>query len=402
MGEKRVVISMDSHVELYVDIKAYLDKSWHETFDRAVAVEKARFEATRRWRPQLAKKKRMSGRTGEDSAYTDARPLEKRLKELDDDGVAGEFVTVGFGARSNDPEFMQALTQAEMRWFEEYFGPAMFRFRGAVVVSMPAGIDVVVKEIEQAHEKGIVAVMLAGQPRNVGIHQPGLNSHYYDPMWRALGERKMAAVFHPGWSREKPLLEFDGSDYNPGWEAFAFMRLGSDTTDALPQLLIGAVPQRFPDLRFGFIESRVAWIPPMLEQLDNMVRHVGESSIKYEMLPSEMWKRQGFSGGPLEKEDLAVRHDAGVQTVAWGSDYPHAEGTWPMSRQWLAYLFRDIPREETDMIVSGNAARIFGWDLEKLAETPAASVPWPTRKETEKWRYSDAEADPFFRELVTD
>jgi hypothetical protein len=344
----------------------------------------------------------MSGRTGEDSAYTDARPLEKRLKELDDDGVAGEFVTVGFGARSNDPDFMQALTQAEMRWFEEYFGPAMFRFRGAIVVSMPAGIDVVVKEIEQAHEKGIAAVMLAGQPRNVGIHQPGLNSHYYDPMWRALGERNMAAVFHPGWSREKPLLEFDGTDYDPGWEAFAFMRLGSDTTDALPQLLIGAVPQRFPDLHFGFIESRVAWIPPMLEQLDNMVRHIGESSIKYEMLPSEMWQRQGFSGGPLEKEDLAVRHAAGVQTVAWGSDYPHAEGTWPMSRQWLAYLFRDIPREETDMIVSGNAARIFGWDLEKLAETPAAAVPWPTREETEKWRYDDAEADPFFRELVTD
>jgi hypothetical protein len=29
-------------------------------------------------------------------------------------------------------------------------------------------------------------------------------------------------------------------------------------------------------------------------------------------------------------------------------------------------------------------------------------VPWPTREETEKWRYDDAEADPFFRELVTD
>ena len=47
MPENRVVISMDSHVEFYVDTKAYLDPKWHETFDYAVRVERDRFEATR-------------------------------------------------------------------------------------------------------------------------------------------------------------------------------------------------------------------------------------------------------------------------------------------------------------------------------------------------------------------
>lgn len=402
MSDKRVVVSMDSHVELYVDTKAYLEPRWHATYDHAVAVEKARFEATRRWRPQLGEQVRMSGRKGEQHFYTDARPLEQRLQELDDDGIAGEFITVGFGARSNDPDFMHALTLAEIEWFHEFFSPAAERFRGAVVVTLPLGMDVVVEEIEHAHQHGIRAVILAGQPRNVGIHQPTLNSHYYDPMWRALADRDMAAVFHPGWSREKPRLEFDGSDEEPGWEGLAFLRLGADTGDALPQLLLGAVPQRHPNLTFGFIETGSAWIPPELAKLDRMVQGVGESSIEYEMLPSEMWRRNGFTSGPLEAGDIERRHVLGVENMAWGSDYPHSEGTWPISRRWLGYLFRDVPDDEIELMVAGNAARLLGFDLDQLAKTPAAEQPWPTREEAARWHHDADGEHPFFKELVKD
>ena len=82
MSEKRVVISMDSHVEFYVDTKSYLDRRWHETFDYATAVERRRFEATRKWRPQLIEKPRMSGRKGESQFYVEARPLNSASKSL--------------------------------------------------------------------------------------------------------------------------------------------------------------------------------------------------------------------------------------------------------------------------------------------------------------------------------
>ena len=299
---------------------------------------------------------------------------------------------------------MHALTEAEIRWFDDFFSPAGFRFRGAVVVTLPLGMDVVEDEIAFAHDHGIHAVILAGNPANVAVHQPGLNSHYYDRMWSALSERNMAAVFHPGWSREKPRLEFDGSDYNPGWESLMFMRMGRDTQDALPQLLMGAVPQRFPNLKFGTVEARTTWIPPLLGQLDDMVKQLdgSHSSIRYELLPSEMWRRQGFASGPLEVEDIAGRDEVGIENIAWGSDYPHAEGTWPISRRWLGYLFRDVPRAETDLMVGGNAARIFGFDLEKLAQTPAAAQPWLSAEEAAKWHYEAESEQALFRELVAD
>jgi predicted TIM-barrel fold metal-dependent hydrolase len=402
MTETRVVISMDSHVEFYVDTKSYLESRWHETFDSAAKAERARFEATRKWQPKLVDMPRMSGRTGATEYYTDARPLAQRLKDLDEDGVAGEFITVGFGARTTDPEFMHALTQAEIRWFADFFSPAAHRFRGAVVATLGLGMTAVVDEIEQAYEHGIRGVILAGNPRNVGIHQPGYNSRYYDPMWDALNEREMAIVFHPGWSRDKPLLEFSGSPQELGWEGLKFMVMSQECREALPPLLLGAVPQRYPRLRIGFVEASTGWIPPLLAQLDGIVKNIGESSVHFDLLPSEMWRRQCFASGPLEPQDIEDRYEVGVENLAWGSDYPHAEGTWPLSRRWLGYLFKDVPRHETDLMVSGNAARIFGFDLDELATTPAAAVPWPTAAEAARWHFDDAHADEgtMFRELV--
>jgi hypothetical protein len=114
-----------------------------------------------------------------------------------------------------------------------------------------------------------------------------------------------------------------------------------------------------------------------------------------------MWSRQFFASGPLEKEDVAARHEVGIDNLAWGSDYPHSEGTWPISRNWLAYLFRDVPDDETEKLVCANAARIFDFDLDKLGETPAADMPWPSREEASRWHDDDTE-DPFFRVLVDD
>ena len=220
-------------------------------------------------------------------------------------------------------------------------------------------------------------------------------------MWAALQERNMAVAFHPGFGREKPLVTFAGTDYDPGWEGLTFMEIWRHL-DALPQLLYGAVPQRYPNLKFLLVEAHTTWIPQALSRLDGWVRGTDprETSVRYDLLPSEMWHRQFCACGPLEIEDIEGRYEVGVANIAWGSDYPHSEGTWPISRRWLGFLFKDLTREETDLMVSGNAARFLGFDLDALAQTPAAAVPWLTSEESAQWRYEDDPQAPMFRELV--
>ena len=70
------------------------------------------------------------------------------------------------------------------------------------------------------------------------------------------------------------------------------------------------------------------------------------------------------------------RHAVGVQNLMFGSDYIHTEGTFPNTRPHLASILEGVPDDEAWAIVAGNAARLFGFDIDRLAKTPAASRPW--------------------------
>jgi predicted TIM-barrel fold metal-dependent hydrolase len=57
----------------------------------------------------------------------------------------------------------------------------------------------------------------------------------------------------------------------------------------------------------------------------------------------------------------------------WGSDFPHAEGSYPHSREYISKLFEGVAPTERLAIVRDNAARFLGFDIAQLATTAAAS-----------------------------
>ena len=63
----------------------------------------------------------------------------------------------------------------------------------------------------------------------------------------------------------------------------------------------------------------------------------------------------------------------------WGSDYPHQEGTYPDTREHLRQLFHDTDPVELQQLLAGNAAKLFGFDLDALA--PIAAKVGPTHAE---------------------
>ena len=61
-----------------------------------------------------------------------------------------------------------------------------------------------------------------------------------------------------------------------------------------------------------------------------------------------------------------MRDDIGIGTIMWGSDFPHPEGTYPFTQECLRRTFHDVPRDEVQLMLAGNAARIYGFDLGAL------------------------------------
>ena len=52
--------------------------------------------------------------------------------------------------------------------------------------------------------------------------------------------------------------------------------------------------------------------------------------------------------------------------MMWRSDYPHSEPTFPQSRQILAKTREGVPDDEQAKIASGNTARVYNFDVERL------------------------------------
>jgi hypothetical protein len=75
-------------------------------------------------------------------------------------------------------------------------------------------------------------------------------------------------------------------------------------------------------------------------------------------------------------DDAAVRHRIGVHKFMWGSDYPHDEGTYPYTREHLRAVFHDTGPDELRRLLAGNAAELYGFDLDALA--PYAAQWGPT------------------------
>ena len=51
----------------------------------------------------------------------------------------------------------------------------------------------------------------------------------------------------------------------------------------------------------------------------------------------------------------------GVENVMWSSDYPHPVTSWPNSRKIVDEVFHGVPADERELMVSGNAKRV--WNL---------------------------------------
>ena len=96
--------------------------------------------------------------------------------------------------------------------------------------------------------------------------------------------------------------------------------------------------------------------------------------------PSEYFARQCHIGASfLPPTECDLRHKIGVDRLLWGSDYPHVEGTFPYTREHLRLTFAGVDPAEIQQMVALNAARLYDFDLERLA--PLAAQFGPTRAE---------------------
>jgi predicted TIM-barrel fold metal-dependent hydrolase len=274
-----------------------------------------------------------------------------RIPEIEADGVHGEFIypTVAMYFWSiEDVAFGEACFRAYNNWLVDFCRPHPDRFKGCGMI-MIEDMERAVSEVHRVKEMGLSGAMVAVNP--VGVkpyHDP-----MYDPFWAAAEETGLPVSLHVSTDRRRDL----GTD-----PTVKLMHYATVIQQVLCGLIYGGTFDRFPGLHVVSAENDAGWAGTMIERMDYMESRRGprpESAIK--QLPSQYWHNNVSYTFMRDRTAILAREVIGVESLMWGSDYPHGDGTYPDSQEILGRLMEGVPDEEQRMILRGNAARVYGF-----------------------------------------
>jgi predicted TIM-barrel fold metal-dependent hydrolase len=345
-----LLISADSHVALSIDtVRDRVPSSLREAFDDALAAQ-ARQEA------ELRGGKKLSLDSWDMEAPRDPgyREPEARLRAMDRDGVHAEVL---YSEVSAFRHF--GLVRGDWKPISRAFTDVLSDFasvdpdRLAVSYQVPViDVDYASSEVFRLAALGARSVHLPNFPSELGL--PDYHEPHYDRLWGALQETGISISHHLG---NKPYL-YDVFRRDPTPQCGIFTSLPSMTlAEVIGFWILTGALERFPGLKIVFVESSLFWVPGYLAGLDRKTQRYDFPGLAHE--PSYYFRRNMACTFLDDMLGLRMRHDLGVENILWSTDFPHPATTWPHSREVVERQFADVPADERELIVSGNARRLY-------------------------------------------
>ena len=285
-----------------------------------------------------------------------SRDLTGRLEDMAKDGVDAEVVFPSLALWTyvlEDPELELATAQVYNDWNDGFFSGHLDRFVRCGVLPVRRFEDTLA-EMKRIAAKGFTAAML---PSAVPKGLPAYNSEAWDPVFAQAGELGLVPVLHTGTGLEDVVVE-----RGPGAAVINYTHQMIDAQNSIMALVAGGVLDRSPSAQIAVIESGASWLAGLAERMDEVYRaHAAYVFPKLSLTPSEIIRRQVKCSFQSDRACILSRSVTGSEAIMWGADYPHAEGTFPNSREVIRGLFEgvEISEQEKADILGGNAARLF-------------------------------------------
>ena len=98
------------------------------------------------------------------------------------------------------------------------------------------------------------------------------------------------------------------------------------------------------------------------------------------MRPSDYFDRNIKIGSSnTRRREIGRRYEIGVDNIMWGNDFPHPEGTWPYTREFLKNRFWDVPARRDREDARPQPRRLLRLRRRTAsARSPSASARLPT------------------------
>ena len=249
-------------------------------------------------------------RTGTVRETRELHDIPARLRHMDELGVDIHvlYPTLFLQALTEKPEVEVALCKSYNRWLAEKCAQAGGRLRWVAMLPQ-LDMEATIREMRFAKETGACGVMKKG----IECENRRAGDPYFYPIYEEASRLGLPICFHIGSG--DPAAELLAARNRPAIPTLL---------DAFISLTMSGVPDRFPQLRVGFIEAGASWIPYVLSRLQ--AQHERAYWLNPFELKQDLLRQSRFWVAYQTQEDLPylLEHGAEDNLVA-GSDYSHAD-----------------------------------------------------------------------------
>jgi predicted TIM-barrel fold metal-dependent hydrolase len=280
-----------------------------------------------------------------------------RLADMDSEGIE---VAVLFGGglggtipALEDSALALELARARNTWVAEYCSENPARLKGTAVLPQQEPSAAVAELRRTVTELGFVGVSLLPNLRGRHMGDP-----YFFPLYEEAERLNIPICVHMFLGRY-------GSEATGTMrvDKFFYSHLFGHTFEqmiALAVVLGEGLLERFPRLRFVFLESGCGWLPYWFYRLDEHYEVLGNQVPELRTTPSKLLERGQlyFSCEADETELPRVIESLGDDWIVFASDYSHFDSRFPGASQPLIEN-KHVSDSSKRKILNDNARRLY-------------------------------------------
>ena len=214
-------------------------------------------------------------------------------------------------------------------------------------------------ELCRCAEKGSFAVTFPESPYALGL--PSVHSGAWDRVFAACEETATTLCMHIGSSSKMPRTSPDAPFIVSSTLAF------QNCMGSVLDFVFSGTLERFPRLVLAYSEGQVGWLPYLVERADKLWAErsgnsFGSGGVALSRPPSVSVRDQVYGCIFDDETGLAVRDRIGMSQICFETDFPHADGTFPRSREVARSITTAAGLDDAEVhaLLRGNAIAAFG------------------------------------------
>ncbi len=281
---------------------------------------------------------------------------ELRIKDQDRDGVQAEVLygVLGASMRINDAEAATEILRIYNEWLSDFCRTHPDRFAGLACIPSH-DMDAAVAEIKRVGKRGGVRGLDVANRRGM----TPLWDPYWNPLWQAAAETGLPVHFHTVGGTMPDMTKLAPKVARAAHATF-ISSFQLHMAELLMAVIFAGVLEHHPKMKLVIGESGTGWIPYVLEHMD-LEWEDQYKDLDLTMKPSEYWRRQCYATYQSDRIGVKLLDDLGVDNIMWGSDFPHPDGIWPDSQEFIQRELGHLPEATRRKIVRDNAAKLYGF-----------------------------------------